>query len=223
MGFRFCLCTKICLSKTRPRCAAGTRSPGLLSAAAAPRPGFPLPAASRVSLESTRGLALIWIQIRLRPPAARDECAPLPGLYSRLLLAGVAPIKSRKLLPGIKWQEQGSQGQAPGFIKKSFTSAFQLSQSEPEKYLFIYGNIWGKKRNTGSRLLGGSAVQMCCLQGLGQFQTLLHSKKNLSEGLSSRSSPWIYCYFSFFFFKLVIENNVKTRLSDNVSERFTGL
>lgn len=107
--------------------------------------GSPLPAASGVNLESTRGLALIWIQIRLRPPAARDECVPLPGLYSRLLLAGVAPIKSRKLLPGIKWQEQGSQGQASGFIKKSFTSAFQLSRSEPEKYLFMYGNIWGKK------------------------------------------------------------------------------
>lgn len=66
-----------------------------------------------------------------------------------------------------------------------------------------------KKRNKGSRLLGGSAVQMCCLQGLGQFQILLHSKENLSEGPSSRSSPWIYYYFSFFL-KLVIENNVKT-------------
>lgn len=133
----------------------------------------------------------------------------MPGLYSRLLLAGVAPIKSRKLLPGIKWQEQGSQGQASGFIKKSFTSAFQLSQSGPEKYLFMYGNIWGgRKRNKGSGLLGGSAVQMCCLQGLGQFQALLHRKKNLSEGPSSRSSPWI---FFFFFFPVVVENNVKTR------------
>lgn len=130
-----------------------------------PARGFSQPPSGK-RRKSGVGLGLIWIQIRLRPPAARDECVPLPGLYSRPLLAGVAPIKSRKLLPGIKWQEQGSQGQAPGFIKKSFTPAFQLSQNEPENiclYMEIFG---GKKRTKGSRLQGGSAVQMCCSQGL---------------------------------------------------------